>query len=81
MLLRWCPILPYMPSGLHCTCYSLVYGSATQCLLSWVHAGTLVFYNRNSANERVPATIMGPHNALVIEGVPGTVCAWCKYLS
>ena len=28
--------------------------------LSWVGAGTPVFYNRNSANEWVPATIPGP---------------------
>ena len=28
--------------------------------LSWVRAGTHVFYNRSSANERVPATILSP---------------------
>jgi hypothetical protein len=25
------PVSPCMPSGLHCTCYSLVYSLATQC--------------------------------------------------
>ena len=34
--------------------------------LSWVPAGTPVFYNRSSANERVLATILAPRNALVI---------------
>ena len=28
--------------------------------LSWVRAGTPVFYNHSSANEQVPATILGP---------------------
>ena len=28
--------------------------------LSWVRAGTHVFYNRSSANERVPTTILSP---------------------
>ena len=28
--------------------------------LSWVRAGTPVFYNCSSANERVPAPILGP---------------------
>ena len=28
--------------------------------LSWVRAGTPVFYNRSSANEQVPATVLGP---------------------
>ena len=63
VLLSWSPISPCMPSGLHCTCYSSVYSPAS---LSWVCAGTPVFYNRGNANERVPATILAPHNALVI---------------
>ena len=34
--------------------------------LSWVRGGTLVFYNRSSANERGPATVLAPCSALVI---------------
>jgi len=56
VLLSWCPNSPCMPRGLHCTCYPLVYSSATQCLC----LGFEPVYNRSSANERVPATILSP---------------------
>ena len=32
--------------------------------LSWFRAGTPIFYNRGSANERVPAIILGPSQRL-----------------
>ena len=37
--------------------------------LSWVRAGTPVFYNRGTADEEIPATILGVLDALPIDSI------------
>ena len=64
MLLSWCPTALYEPLGLHCTCQSLVYSSATQChCLGFV----LVPLSSTTASVQMSGVLLllwAPHNAL-----------------